>query len=552
MLEKLEIRNYAIINHVEIPFHNGLTVITGETGAGKSILLGALGLVLGNRADLSMLHANGQKCVVEAKFRLDRNEWQSFFDENDLDNEEVTIIRREISPSGRSRAFINDTPVTLDLLQGLSGGLVQIHSQHETLDLANSAFQLKVIDSLARNDKLLGDYRRGLTQLMALKKELEELLLQHEQALKDEDYAKFQLEELDNARLDELAIEELEQELSQLEHAGEIRQQVTHIESILDGEEGSIDRYLQDVRSLLDKLSAYYSPAEALEKRLHQAAIEISDVLGELQKGTVDILPDPAREEEISDQLSAVYHLYRKHSCQTPQELIAIREDYRSQLDRIVFAEEDINKLEKDISDLEGILHEKAMTLHKLRLDVIPGLGKEVQKLLAQTGMPSGELKVGLELTDELLDNGRDRIRFDFSANKGAPAREISKVASGGELSRLMLVIKSLLAANTSLPTLLFDEIDTGISGKVAAMVGEIMKDLSKRHQVITITHLPQIAGTGDEHLLVYKEESEGKDHTSIRKLNEEERVDTIASMLSGATTASAARENARSLLDQS
>jgi len=550
MLKRLEIKNYAIIESAKIDFATGLTAITGETGAGKSILLGALGLVLGKRADTTVLHNNGGKCIVEATFELKESRWKNFFENEQLDFEVETVIRREINTSGKSRAFINDTPCKLHLLEGLSAQLIQIHSQHETLDLANSSFQLLVLDSLADNSSLLNQYRQKHQTYLAITSKLKDALTAREQAIKEKDYIEYQFNELESAGLDDIDVPSLELRQKELEHAEEIQKNLNEADNLLNNGNSSISDLLNHVESQLRGISSFYSPIESLIERIEQASIEINDISNEIQLLASNVSPDNKELELIGDQLSVVYNLYRKHSCNDIDALKLIWKDYEEKLNDIIHGDDIIKELEIEAKQSEKVLIELSEELNKKRKKVIPHLQKEVLKLLSKVGMEGAELQVDLQIDDQLRTTGRNSIQFNFSANPGSTPKELHKVASGGELSRLMLCIKSLLAGSINLPTLLFDEIDAGVSGKVAAKVGEIMKTLAEKHQVIVITHLPQIAGNGHEHLLVEKTIQAKTTITSIRPLNKDERIAELATMLSGTSTESAAIENAKLLLN--
>lgn len=549
MLKRLDISNYAIIELASIHFSSGLTVITGETGAGKSILLGALGLVLGKRADVAALRDNQRKCVVEAHFDISQYELETLFQDLDIDYADDTIIRREIIPSGKSRAFINDTPCTLQVLDNLAGRLIQIHSQHETLDLANSGFQLLVLDTIAQNHTLLQTYRRQYQQYFKGRRELEELEDDIRRAKAEQDYLRFQLDEFEAADIDNIDTAALETEQKQLTHAGEIKSHLQGaVELLRDGEMNAYDM-LRSISGHLSAISNYLPEAQQWNERLDQCIIELDDIAGEFSGKQSALYLDPERIEWVQEQLSGIYRLMRKHNCQDQASLLLLRDDFAQRLLKIDAGEEQLKELHARNTEYFKALLATGKELYKRRSGVIKDLIQKVHSLLEQVGMKDARLDIVLTNTDNPSLSGLDAIQFNFTANKGMPVRDISKVASGGELSRLMLCIKSLLARSASLPTLLFDEIDTGVSGKVADSVGDIMLQIADQHQVIAITHLPQIASKGKHHLLVQKYAEGEKTVTQIRLLNEEDRISEIAKMLSGGSTGKAALENAKQLL---
>ena len=550
MLKRLEISNYAIIESASIDFSDGLTVITGETGAGKSILLGALGLVLGKRADVAALRDAQKKCIVEAYFDISHYQLEALFRELDMDYAHETIIRREIIPSGKSRAFINDTPCTLQVLDNLAGRLIQIHSQHETLDLAQSGFQLLVLDTIAQNNALLSDYRQAYHRYFDGKRELEELEEKILRAQAEQDYLRFQLDELESADIDGMDAAALENEEKQLTHSGEIKSHLQNaMELLQEGETNAYDM-LRRMSGHLSTIAPYLPDAEEWSKRLDACIIELDDIAGEFSRKQSTLHLDPERLEWVQERLSGLYRLMRKHNCQDQASLISYRDEIADRLLKIDAGEEQLQHLKERNATMFNLLISIGKELHERRAGVIKELLQKVHALLGQVGMKDAKLEIALAMTTTPAASGMDQIQFNFTANKGMPARDISKVASGGELSRLMLCIKSLLARSASLPTLLFDEIDTGVSGKVADSVGDIMLQLAEQHQVIAITHLPQIASKGKHHLLVHKYSEEDKTITQIRLLNEGNRVEEIAKMLSGGATGQAALENARQLLD--
>lgn len=551
MLRRLHITNYAIINAADIAFAEGMNIITGETGAGKSILLGALGLILGERADSKVLFNKDKKCVVEGYFDLGNYGLQAFFEENNIDYDAETIIRRELTDAGKSRAFINDTPVNLNILQSLAGKLITIHSQHETLDLAQSAFQLMVIDAMGQTQSLVAAYQKQYYNWKAVNAELEEAIALAARANQEKDFIQYQFEELDKANLDDVDQDSLENELTQLTHAEEIKRNVLLSFEQLESGQSNIADQLSDVISHLRSVEKYYNGLDAYISRLSSAQIELRDVARDLEDIGLRTQADPNRSEIINQLLSGVYRMQKKHGLQTVRELIALRDELGEKLQAFETSEERIQSLTVQRDKLFAQTTIAAKKLSTARIAVFPELEKQVKNLLKEVGMQDAELRVEhLFDTDKYLSaTGADHVQFLFSANKGAQLQDIKKVASGGELSRLMLCIKSLLAKNIALPTLIFDEIDTGVSGEVAHKVGNVMVQLATNHQLIAITHLPQIAAKGTHHLFVYKT-SEGKStHTHIRLLPKDERIQEIAKMLSGEQPGKAAIANAKELL---
>ncbi|HNA57173.1 MAG TPA: DNA repair protein RecN [Chitinophagales bacterium] len=551
MLRSLHISNYAIINEARIGFGEGMHIITGETGAGKSILLGALGLILGERADSRVLYQKDKKCVVEGTFSIADYGLKSFFTDNNLDYEEETIIRRELSDNGKSRAFVNDTPVNVQVLQQLASKLITIHSQHETLDLGNSAFQLTVIDALAQTGELLTTHKQAFEAWHLCQQQLEDTISLASRAAQERDFIQFQFEELDKAGLDAIDQEALEAELTQLTHAEEIKRNLMAAVDLMDQGQANIADQLRAAISQLRSVEKYLPTLESYLQRLSSAQIELQDISRDLDDLASGTYADPSRSEIINQLLSAVYRLQKKHQCADTQALIALRDDLGQKLMVFEQSESRIEALTKETSLLLAKANQSASKLSAKRKAVFASFEKQVKALLAEVGMKDAEIKVShtFDADRHLTINGADQIQFLFSANKGAALQDIKKTASGGELSRLMLCIKSLLAKSVALPSLIFDEIDTGVSGEVAQKVGNILVRLADNHQVIAITHLPQIASKGAHHLLVYKSNEGGSTHTHIRSLQAEERILEIAKMLSGEKPTKAAIENAKELM---
>lgn len=551
MLSRLTIRNYALIEDLDISFSEKLNIVTGETGAGKSIILGALSLILGQRIESKYFYSQHKKCVIEGVFRVSGYDLHSFFEEKDLDEEEETLLRREISADGKSRAFINDTPVNLGVLRELGERLIDIHSQHATLEINDEGFQRLVVDSMAANETLLKSYQaqfRNYKKVLARLRELEE---QNRQAKNDLDYYQFQLNELESAALKAGEQDELEKEMTALSHAEEIKRNLLAAAYILTNNDQAVTAQLKEALSQLQHIEKFFPKVSPLIERLQSTSIEIKDIAEEIETQEQNTLVDEGRLTEIGERLDLLYALQKKHRVTTIAELIAIREGFAEKLEAISMAEGELDSLKTQIGTLQSDLIVLSETLSASRNEVIPSVEKNIQSILTEVGMPYAVLKIENELLgeDEMNEYGRNRIQFLFSANKGQDPAPMNKVASGGELSRLMLAIKSLISRHIALPTIIFDEIDTGISGEVAFKVGNLMEKLAESMQVITITHLPQIASKGSAHYYVYKEEKEEATHTNITLLKEGERVMEIAKMLSGENPGEFALQHAREML---
>ncbi|MGZ4033782.1 MAG: DNA repair protein RecN [Bacteroidia bacterium] len=549
MLKHLSVQNYALIDQLEVEFSNGLTIITGETGAGKSILLGALGLVAGSRADTQALQDKSKKCFVEASFNIKEYSLKDFFTSNELDYETTTTIRREINPEGKSRAFINDTPVTLNQLKELAEHLIDIHSQHQTLTLNGSEFQLSVVDAFANHADLINEYAGDFKKFKLLEKQLNDLIEKESQAKKDLDYFQFQFNELEDANLKGNKQAEMEQELETLNNAEDIKLNLSKAANGLTGGEQNLLSALNEIKILLASMAKFKPEINELSTRLTSSYLELKDIANELESLESDIVYDPKRIEILTQALDAIYRLQQKHQVKTIEELITIKDDLSNKLLDFSSLEAEIEKVKKESSTLQKSLLVVAKKISANRKKVIPKLEKEISSLLSSLSMQNAQLKVEHVESEQLSKNGLDNVNFLFSANKGSDFKELNKVASGGELSRLMLSIKSLIAQLTALPTIIFDEIDTGVSGDVADKVGSIMNQMAKAMQVITITHLPQIASKGTSHLFVYKEDKNNKTYSNIKKLTAEERVQEVAKMLSTGTPTAAAISNAKELL---
>jgi DNA repair protein RecN (Recombination protein N) len=552
MLNRLVIKNYALIDNLEINFDQDLNVLTGETGAGKSIVLGALGLILGQRADGKYFFNQQKKCIVEGYFLIKSYDLKDFFLNNDLDYEEETVLRREIALDGKSRAFINDTPVTLNIIKALGEQLIDIHSQHATLEINNADFQLLVIDVMAEHGGLLKQYKTQFKNFKELTQQLKFKSEEAEKAKTDQDYYQFLFDELEQANLRENEQAELETELNSLTHAEEIKRNLISASYLIDLSEDAAILKLNEAATQIQSIERYHSSIASFTQRLKSAIIEIKDVSAELENLEQSTSFNQAKADEINERLTLLYTLQKKHRIQSNQELIDLQNSFSDKLNQISSSDEELIRLEKEIIQLKSIIKKVAQQLSANRTKVLPAIEQYIIKMLADVGMPNAQIKIEQNILDsENLDkNGIDRIKFLFNANKGHQLSELNKVASGGELSRLMLSIKSLIAKKTALPTIIFDEIDTGVSGEVANRVGNIMKELAKNMQVITITHLPQMASKGDAHYFVYKEVKDNFTYTQIKRLMPNERVLEIAKMLSGENPKDAAIENAKELLD--
>ncbi len=550
MLLKLSIKNYALIDELQIDFSSGLSIITGETGAGKSILLGALGLVLGNRADLSTLKNNTSKCIIEVKIGLANYNLRDFFEEADLDYEDQTIIRREIAPSGKSRAFINDTPVTLNTLNTLREKLVDIHSQHQTLQISNTDFQFKVIDALAKNSSKLASYKRGLSQLKMLENELQELEEAQKIANQQHDYNLYLFNELRDANLEEGEQEDLEEKLEKLNNVEEIKQNLLEASEIASNEEIGVQSLLASITNRLSKISAFSKDYQELYERTNSVKIEFDDLVSEFESANDSIAFNPLEAEQLNDRLQLIYGLQKKHYVTSNKELLDILNQLEEKVSIVESADATLENKRKEIKRIAAKLDILAKEIYTARNKIIPTLIKELEALLAELNMPNARFSIALEHTNTYNSNGKDTIQFLFSANKGGSFGELKKVASGGELSRIMLSIKKILSENMALPTIIFDEIDTGVSGEVSNKIAQIMQHMSKNMQVITITHLPQIAAKGNSHYKVFKEVNKETTITNLKLLNDNERIVEIAEMLSGKDISESALTHAKELLN--
>lgn len=552
MLKQLTINNYALIDNLEISFDGGLNILTGETGAGKSIILGALSLILGQRAESKYFFNQQKKCVIEGQFTIGGFHLVSFFEDNDLDYEDETVLRREITADGKSRAFVNDTPVNLTILKQLGEKLIDIHSQHATLEINDSEFQLLVVDAVAQHPELLNDYQSKFRTYRKALSKLQGLMEENDKAKADLDYFQFQFDELEKARLEADEQEPLEQELYTLNNAEEIKRNLLGAHYLMQEGETSAIIQLREAAHQLASLEKFNPQIADLYQRLNSTIIELKDIAAEVEQLEQHTHTNEERAAEISTRLGMIYNLQKKHRVSNNSELLQIQGDLSAKIQQAIFGDEEIEQLKQQIDLQKHELEQLAAGLTANRLKAIPEIERQVVDALAEMGMSNSVLKVehGATSKHELTKNGVDQIRFLFSANKGHSLAEMSKVASGGELSRVMLSIKSIIAKYTALPTIIFDEIDTGVSGEVANKVGIIMERLAENLQVITITHLPQIASKGNSHYFVYKDNSGETTNTRIKCLDNNERVLEIAKMLSGDKPGESALQNARELLN--
>jgi len=552
MIERLHIRNYAIIEELTIDFSKGLTIITGETGAGKSILLGALGLVMGRRADIKSLYNLDSKCTIEGFFNVEAYDLRSFFDEHDLDFDPQVVIRREITPSGKSRAFVNDTPVTLNVLQDLSSTLIDLHQQFDNLDIHKVSFQLRLLDALAENRPLLAQYQSLFSAYQQDQKQLKTLIARQQQSAKELEFLQFQLEEFNTAELVDGEQEELEEELSRLTNAEDIKRTLAASFQQLSESEVSVIGQMEELTQAIKSVSSYDRRIEGLYGRFSGLVEELRDVAQEFESIADETEHDPERTQEVQERLDMVYRLQNKHQVASIKELLDIQADLQQQLDDIGDLSQEIERLQQSTQEQRQQLETMAEELSTRRHSVVGGFENKVEQMLAQLSMQHAKLKVDISRTEDLELTGFDEVNFLFAANKGGRLQLIKDVASGGELSRLTLVVKSLVASAIPLPTLIFDEIDTGISGDVALKMGSILRQLSNEHQVVSITHSPQIASKANAHYFVYKKDKEDRTVTEVRPLEMEGRVYAIATMLSQDPPSESAINTAKELLLQS
>lgn len=550
MLRSLYIQNYALIEKLDISFGAGFSVITGETGAGKSIILGAIGLLLGQRAEVKAIRQGASKCVIEARFDISAYGMEPFFEDNELEYEEECILRREVYASGKSRAFINDTPASLVQMKELGEQLIDVHSQHQNLLLNKEGFQLNVLDILSHNDEQLSAYQSLYREWKQAQQELADLIARAEQNKADEDYIRFQLEQLEEANLSAGEQEELEQETDMLSHAEEIKAGLFRVGQLLTSDEGGLLAGLKESLNTMLGLQKVYSPATELAERLESTYIELKDVSQEVSSQEEDVEFNPDRLEEVNDRLNLIYTLQQKHRATTVEELLTLAEEYAAKLAAITSYDERIGELTTLCDTLYNKVRKQAAVLTKARTGAAREVEKQMASRLVPLGMPNVCFQVEMGIRKEPGVHGEDTVNFLFSANKNGSLQNISSVASGGEIARVMLSIKAMIAGAVKLPTIVFDEIDTGVSGEIADRMADIMQEMGEQdRQVISITHLPQIAARGCAHYKVYKQDNETETNSHIRRLADEERVEEIAHMLSGATLTEAALNNAKALL---
>ena len=550
MLRTLTVENYVLIDRLEMELDRSLNIITGQTGAGKSILLGALGLLLGNKAEGGAMRDESRNCVIEGQFDVEGYGLESFFDENDLDYDPSLTIRRVITPAGKSRSYVNDLPVGQSVLRELGVRLVDIHSQHRNLILSDDKFRIGVVDSIAGCGAQVGEYRKAYDELQAAERELAQLRAEAERNRRDEEWIRFQVEELTAANLREGELARIEAEQSVLANADAIGEAIVASRNALDDEQVGVLLQLKTIEQAMSGVAATYAPAGELLERVHSALLDLKDVSSELASAAEHVDADPERLSQVVSRIDLIYSLQQKHRVTSEAELIALREKYTAQLQTITSGDERIAALERHIGELRTEALRRADEIHELRTKAVPAIDAELSATLSELGMPSARFTVDVAAQEELMPTGRDRVSFLFTANMGLAPQPVEKIASGGEISRVMLALKALVARSMQLPTIIFDEIDTGVSGQIADAMGRIISNLSRSMQVINITHLPQVASKGKTHFVVYKEDTLLGAITSIRQLSARERVDEIAKMLSGSTVTAAAVEQAKCLLD--
>ncbi len=550
MITSLSIENFALIEKLSIRFDNGFSTITGETGAGKSILLGALGLVLGKRADLSSLKNKNEKCIIEAHFEIKNYNLKSFFHDNDLDFEEETIIRREILPSGKSRAFINDTPVNLNELQQLGEFLLDIHSQHQTQELSEESAQFQIIDAVASNFQLVFEYSVLLKEYKKSKSDLKSKTEHLQTILNEQDYNSFLLEELLLVNLKSDEQEVLESEYEKLNNVEFIKENISKSLLLSNDEQLGVLTNIKEIKNSIQKIANFSPSYKLLNERIESVSIEFDDIEKELSLLSETIISNPEELEIINQKLQSIYNLQKKHQVSSIDELLVIQNELDNKVVSVLTYESEIEKIKEIINELQIKLNEKASKINSNRKIAIPVLTDKLSFILSQLGMPNSRFDLQLIQKEEFLYNGNDELQFLFSANKGSDFGLLKKVASGGEMSRIMLAVKAILAQYSNLPTLIFDEIDTGVSGEIANKMGDIMKEMSSSMQIFAITHLPQIASKGTSHFKVFKSISNNQTQSEIKLLNANERVLEIAQMLSGSTISDSALNHAKELLN--
>ena len=550
MLTKLTIQNYALIENLQVSFSNGLSIITGETGAGKSILLGGLSLILGKRADLTVINETSKKCIVEATFDIANYDLKDLFKQQDLDYESETIIRREILPSGKSRAFVNDSPVNLNVLSVLGEHLIDVHSQHQTLELTNNDFQFDILDALAKNQNILSDYKICLSEYKTTFKDLDTLLKRKSEAIKEHDYNSFLLNELLEAQLEIVDIEALEEEQATLSNVEFVTEELNLSNQFLSDDQIGVLQSLSSLKTSFHKLSGISKTYKELYNRIVSSYIELDDLQSEIEELQEGLELNPERLENVNAKLQIINNLLVKHAAENLEALLVIQNVLDEKVQSFETIDDAIDKKQEEIKLQRKRLNELAKTIHDNRIKVIPKFILQMELILSDLGMSNAKFKIDLKVSDEFYSNGKDTIELLFSANKGSEFLPLKKAASGGELSRIMIAIKSILAKYMNLPTIMFDEIDTGVSGEISTKMADIMHQMSRSMQVFSITHLPQIAAKGDNHFKVYKEDVNNKTATHLIKLNQDERIVEIAQMLGGKKASTSAIAHAKQLLN--
>lgn len=550
MIKSLVIQNYALIENLNINLEKGFTIITGETGAGKSIILGAMSLIMGQRADVSVIQNPEKKCIVEAFFDITKYNLKDYFSEFEIDYFDNTIIRREISPEGRSRAFVNDIPVNLNTLKAVVSKLIDIHSQHDTLELNSAAFQIEAIDLYANNKNLLLEYSEVYKLFRKENKELSELKELAKKDKADFDYIQFQFDQLSNANLVEGEQDELEEEQKKLSHTEEIKQSISRLNFLLKNDETSIISMLKDARKSTLEIVGFLSKASEISDRVESALIDLQDLSFDTEVIENDLEIDPERLDFINERLDIIYNLEHKFNVSSISDLLLLKEDFDQKLLQINSFDERISKKEKLISELVQNLNKKSSELHKRRIESKNGFEKNIIEIVNNLGMPNAKFIVTVESDEDFKSNGKDSVNFLFTANKNTTEQAITKIASGGELSRLMLAIKYIVSKSKTLPTIIFDEIDTGISGEIADKMGKLLKKMAENMQIINITHLPQIAAQGQIHFKVFKDDKAERTISKIVQLTDNDRIMEIAQMLSGENITESAIQNAKDLLN--
>ncbi|MCF6296629.1 MAG: DNA repair protein RecN [Flavobacteriaceae bacterium] len=550
MLISLSIKNYALIENLKVDFQDKFSIITGETGAGKSIILGGLSLVLGKRADASLVKNKDKKCIIEVEFAIEKYNLESFFEEENLDYDPIATIRREILPNGKSRAFINDTPTTLTALNTLSKQLIDVHSQHETLQLADSNFQFQIIDALANNAEYLTSYAKGLSLYKKISKELEEILSNQQKEQNELDYNTFLFNELREVGLKENEQEELEEMQEKLSHVEDIKLNLSESIHIIEGDQIGLRNLLNQIKNNLENIATYSSSYQQLSNRVNSLFIELVDLVETFESENENIVYNPDELEKLNDRLQIIYSLQKKHTVDSIKGLLEIQSSLELKLNAVANASKIIEDKKLEIKEVKEKLENLALKIHENRSKAIPVFTKQLEKMLTNLEMKNTRLSINLNLNEQFLSNGKDKLEFLISANKGLSFENLKKSASGGEISRIMLAIKTIMSRYTKLPAIIFDEIDTGVSGEVSNKIAEVMQHMSENMQVITITHLPQIAAKGNYHYKVFKEESKDGINSNIKLLDENERIVELAEMLGGKDLSDSAIAHAKQLLN--